>query len=96
MVFLSGNTASSPGFQEQLAEVRRKIENGLRKAETPWSKIVQVSAFVSIGLDQNSARQQIAAHLGGLPYPFRATAVAGFSSPEKLVEIEVTADLNAS
>jgi enamine deaminase RidA (YjgF/YER057c/UK114 family) len=96
MVFLSGNTDSSAGFAQQLRAIRTKIENGMRRADAPWDKIVQVSAFVSLAEDQAGARRKIAALMGGLRCPLLTSAVAGFSSPEKLVEIEVTVDLKTS
>jgi enamine deaminase RidA (YjgF/YER057c/UK114 family) len=93
MVFLSGNTDSGPGFDNQLTRIRNKIDASLRKAGAPWSSVVHVSAFMSETLDQDSARKQIKDRFPELSCPFAVTSVTGFSAPEKLVEIEVTADL---
>lgn len=94
MVFLSGNTDSSPAFADQLTRIRAKIEASLRKAAAPWSKVVQVAAFVSDTLDQDDARKQVRALFPEVSCAFETTSVAGFSAAEKLIEIEVTAELS--
>jgi enamine deaminase RidA (YjgF/YER057c/UK114 family) len=93
MVFLSGNTDSAPTFDNQLTRIGTKIDASLRKAGAPWSSVVQVSAFMSETLDQDSARKQIKGRFPELSCRFEVTSVAGFSAAEKLVEIEVTADM---
>jgi len=94
MVFLSGNTDQSPTFAEQLRTIRGKIEDGLRNAGASRDQMMQVCVFLSTSLDPRTARGQIAAEFGELSCPLEVTSVSGFSAPEKLVEIEVTADLN--
>jgi enamine deaminase RidA (YjgF/YER057c/UK114 family) len=93
MVFLSGNTDESPAFADQLRTIRHKIEEGLRNAQARQSQIVQVSAFLSASLP-HSAREHIDAEFGKPGRALQITTVSGFSAPAKLVEIEVTADLN--
>ena len=93
MVFLSGNTSTAPGFDTQLTRIRSQIQGSLGKAGATWGSVVHVSAFVSETLEQDSARRQIGERFSELACPLEVTRVAGFSAPEKLLEIEVTADL---
>ncbi|HEY7385128.1 MAG TPA: Rid family hydrolase [Beijerinckiaceae bacterium] len=93
MVFLSGNTSTAPGFDTQLARIHDQIHASLGKAGATWSSVVHVSAFVSGTLDQDGTRRQIRDRFPKLACPFEVASVGGFSAPEKLVEIEVTADL---
>ena len=93
MVFLSGNTSTAPGLGTQLTRIGGQIHASLGKARATWGSVVHVSAFVSETLDQDGARRQIRERFPELACPFEMTSVAGFSAPEKLVEIEVTADL---
>ncbi|HEX2726957.1 MAG TPA: RidA family protein [Beijerinckiaceae bacterium] len=93
MVFLSGNTSTAPGFDTQLTRIQSQIHTSLGKTGGTWSRVVHVSAFVSETLDQDGARRQIRERFPELACPLEMTSVAGFSAPEKLVEIEVTADL---
>ena len=93
MVFLSGNTDTTPSFDSQLVQVRSKIHASLRKTGATWGSVMHLSAFVSEALDQDGARGQIKDCFPELSCPFDVATVTGFSAPEKLVEIEVTADL---
>jgi enamine deaminase RidA (YjgF/YER057c/UK114 family) len=94
MIVLSGNTSTAPRFATQLSRIRNQIHASLGKTGATWSSIVHLSAFLSETLDQASARRQIRDRFPDLLCPFEATCVAGFSAPEKLVEIEVTANLS--
>jgi len=87
-VFLSGNTDVSATFDEQLEVILSKISRSLEVAGTAWAKIVKVDAYVAQSIDLASAWSEISARF---PCPVAMTSVEGYSAPEKLVEIEVTA-----
>jgi enamine deaminase RidA (YjgF/YER057c/UK114 family) len=93
MLFLSGNTDGSPNYQGQIATIRNKIGDVLSGAGSNWQRLALITVFVSKQLDPHVARSAIAAHFSGAPCPLVVSAVDGFSSPEKLVEVEVTASL---
>jgi enamine deaminase RidA (YjgF/YER057c/UK114 family) len=91
MVLLSGNTDTSPKFEDQLVKIRGKIELGLQRSGTQWKHVSLVSAFVSKTVDAMHARKAIAEAFPEMSCPLVLTSVDGFSSPGKLIEIEVNA-----
>lgn len=93
MVFLSGNTDISPAFADQVARIGGKIERALGQAGAAVPQVVALSAFVAKSVDPAAARAAIAQRLPGLACPIEIASVAGFSAPEKLIEIETAADL---
>jgi enamine deaminase RidA (YjgF/YER057c/UK114 family) len=93
MLFLSGNTDVSPDYATQLATIVDKIGNVLAKAGGSWRKAVAITVYISKRLNPAMARPAIDAHLREVTCPFVMSTVDGFSTPEKLVEIEVTAAL---
>lgn len=93
MVALSGNTDVSPAFADQIERIGDKIDRTLDKAGAAWSQVVTLSAFVAKSIDPAVARAAIAARFPRLTCPIDISSVVGFSAPEKLIEIETTADL---
>jgi hypothetical protein len=93
MLFLSGNTDSSLDYQGQIATIRNKIRDVLSRAGSNWQRSALISVFVSKQIDPQIARSAIAAHFGDAPCPLVVSSVDGFSSQEKLIEVEVTASL---
>jgi enamine deaminase RidA (YjgF/YER057c/UK114 family) len=94
MVFLSGNTDISPAFADQIARIGDKIDRTLAKTGATWPQVVTLSAFLAKSVDPATARAAIARRFPGLACPIEINGVVGFSAPEKLIEIETTADLN--
>jgi enamine deaminase RidA (YjgF/YER057c/UK114 family) len=88
LVFLSGNTDIAATFETQLANICAKIETSLNAAQAQHQDIRQVNAYVSQTVQPALA---LAAIEKCFPCPVELTSVAGYSAPEKLVEIEVTA-----
>ncbi len=88
IVFLSGNTDVSPGFEAQLERICANIETSLAAARAQWRGIARADAYVSNAVDQ---RRAFAGMRAKFPCPVSVTPVSGFSAPEKLIEIEVTA-----
>lgn len=93
MVALSGNTDISPAFADQIKRIGDKIDLTLDKAGAAWPQVVTLSAFVAKSIDPAVARAAIAARFPRLACPIEISSVVGFSAPEKLIEIETTADL---
>lgn len=88
LVFLSGNTDVSATFADQLNRICLNIATALASAGTQLEKITHVDAYIATRLDWTQARHAIGARF---PVPVEITTVEGFSAPEKLIEIEVTA-----
>lgn len=91
LVFLSGNTDTAPRFEDQLAAIYAKIMRSLGEAGCHWPDVVGATAFVAKSLDGPAARAALYKRFPDVAAPWTITTVAGFSAPEKLVEIEVTA-----
>jgi hypothetical protein len=47
MVFLSGNTDTSPKLGDQLVKIRAKIKIALQSSSAQWRQVSLVSAFLS-------------------------------------------------
>lgn len=93
VVFLSGVTAVVPGLDRQLAEIVPRIGESLADAGASWHHVVEVCCFLHRGEEPADLRRLFQA-LVKAPVPrFEIGFVDGFSSPGKLVEIEVTAKL---
>lgn len=93
VVYVSGCTDVSDGFSTQLANVRSYIARNLKAAGAEWSDVIGVSAYVSRKIDANEAWRSLNALFPELQGPISLSAVDGYSAPEKLIEIEVTAKL---
>jgi enamine deaminase RidA (YjgF/YER057c/UK114 family) len=93
MVFLSGNTDTSPKLEDQLVKIRDKIKIALQSSSAQWRQVSLVSAFLSKTMNTLEAQRAIAATFPELSCPVTITSVDGFSSPGKLIEIEVTASI---
>ena len=92
VVFLSGVTSETGNLDEQVAEILPRISGSLGDAQTAWGRAVRVSSFLH--------RSQSLDRLKGLLAPLVPSSVPrqygfadGYSTPGKLVEIEVTAQL---
>lgn len=87
-VFVSGNTDTSATYQTQIDRICANIAKSLAVARTDWSQIVKADAYVLRSLDLPRVYRDLAARF---PCAISVTSVEGYSAPEKLVEIEVTA-----
>ena len=90
-VFLSGVTAVLPTLAEQLADILPRIEGSLTDAGSSWDQAVKASFFLHRSEKVESLRtlfeEAVKARLPETEYAF----VDGYSTPGKLIEIEVTA-----
>jgi enamine deaminase RidA (YjgF/YER057c/UK114 family) len=93
LVILSGNTDVSDTFEAQLDVIRGKVDSSLKAAGSNLGKAVAMSAFMSRKVDFAKGRKQVMDKFAEAKCPIVFTTVEGYSSPEKLIEIEVTAKL---
>ncbi len=91
VVFLSGVTAVLPTLEEQVADIIPRISESLEDAGTGWDRVARVSCLLhrSQTIAQLRAIWPTTAHAPNarIDYGF----ADGYSSPGKLIEIEVTA-----
>jgi enamine deaminase RidA (YjgF/YER057c/UK114 family) len=92
IVFLSGNTDVSETFDQQLENICANISKSLKVADVTGEDIVQIDAYVAARLGVAYVYKQI---VKCFPCAISITTVEGYSAPEKLVEIEVTASRNS-
>ena len=93
MVYVSGCTDESEGFDAQIANVRSYIARNLEAAGAGWSNVVGVSAHVSRKIDAGEAWRKLNGLFPDLHGPLSLSPVDGYSAPAKLIEIEATAKL---
>jgi enamine deaminase RidA (YjgF/YER057c/UK114 family) len=95
VVALSGVTAVLPTLDEQMADILPRITDSLSHAGVGWEDVVQVSFLMhrSQSLDHLKGlfTDAVDASIPRLEYGL----VDGYSSPGKLVEVEVTAQRGA-
>jgi enamine deaminase RidA (YjgF/YER057c/UK114 family) len=91
MVFLSGNTDTASDYEPQLANIRRNIDASLAAAGTGWDKVREFSVHVSKTLGTGRVTRGLAAHFPEAFNLATISSVEGYSTPAKLVEIEVAA-----
>lgn len=91
LVYVSGCTDVSDGFDAQLRNVRSYIARNLEAAGLGLADVIGVSAHVSRTISADGAWRDVATLFSGLTGPLSMTQVDGYSAPEKLIEIEATA-----
>lgn len=94
VIFLSGNTDVAAGFQVQLARIMAAIDSSLAEAGAAREDVVSVGAYVARAVDPQEAWASVRTQ-----FPKRIalslSQVDGYSAPEKLVELEATAQVRA-
>lgn len=93
MVYVSGCTDTSEGFEAQLRNIRSNIARNLEAAGAAWSNVISVSAHVSRAVDSGSAWLRLTGMFSHLEGGVSLSQVDGYSAPEKLIEIETAAKL---
>lgn len=93
LLVLSGDTDRSPGLEQQMASIRAKLDRSLAEGGGRWEQVHSVSVFLARRLPAGAGRAAFAAHFPSLGCPVAFSVVDGYSNAEKLVEVEVTADL---
>lgn len=91
VVYLSGVTSEIPGLREQLDDILPRIQGSLTDAGSSWENVVKVSFYLHRSQKHESLKEMfeetIKINIPQVEYSF----VDGYSSPGKLIEIEVTA-----
>jgi 2-iminobutanoate/2-iminopropanoate deaminase len=94
VVFLAGQTGNIPGkqltFREQFNNAMEKISKILEASGSSLDRILKVSVFLSKPEFFQEMNDLFGKHFGKDP-PVRTTIVTNFTSPEVLVELDVTA-----
>jgi len=91
MVYLSGMTDTAPGFDAQLERIATKVGDGLTGAGAGWGRVVGVRAYAHRSVSMSRAWSAVTGIYPGFGGPLTLTPVAGFTTPEKRIEIETTA-----
>lgn len=95
LLVLSGNTSQLPTLEQQVTQdILPRITSYLAEGGSSWKQVVNVSCY----LHESQKPEELRTHFRTLadPFPvrFEIYFVEGFSSPGKLVEVEVTAQRN--
>lgn len=93
LLVLSGNTDRSDTLEQQMTTIRAKIDASLAAGGGSWEQVVSISAYLARRLPPGAGRTALARHFPVERCPLVVSTVDGYTNPEKLVEIEVTADL---
>jgi enamine deaminase RidA (YjgF/YER057c/UK114 family) len=92
VVVLSGVTWEHDDLEAQLGNILPRIGGSLHDAGSSWRKVALMSCFLHRGQSPADLMSRLSKHLGGdLPENRECSLVDGYSSPGKLIEIEVTA-----
>jgi enamine deaminase RidA (YjgF/YER057c/UK114 family) len=91
MVYVSGCTDTSEGFDAQIAKVRTYIARNLEAAGAKWTDVIGVSAHVSRKIHFADAWRKLDELFPQIAGTMNLSPVDGYSAPEKLIEIEATA-----
>ncbi len=83
------------GFVRQAEVVLNDIEKVLTAAGSAWDRVLRVQCFLADASDF-PAWNRIWCELFAAPRPARTTVVAGFTVPGMLIELEVTAGIEAA
>lgn len=94
LVVLSGVTWEHDDLEAQLGIILPRIGESLEDAGTSWRNAVRMSCFLHRSQSPVDLIARLRRQLGNdLPESRECTLVDGYSSPGKLIEIEVTATL---
>jgi enamine deaminase RidA (YjgF/YER057c/UK114 family) len=93
LLVLSGDTDRSPGLERQMASIRAKLDATLEAGGGRWEQAISIAVYLSRQLPDGAGRRAFEACFPFTHCTRTFTHVDGYSNPEKLVEIEVTADL---
>jgi len=93
VVVLSGVTAVLPTLEEQISDILPRIEGSLKDAGCSWRQVAQTSFLLhrsqNFGTLEAIFKKHVNANIPQMEY----FHVDGYSSPGKLIEIEVTATI---
>ena len=94
VVVLSGVTFDQGSLEDQLENILPRIGGSLADAGTSWRKAVRMSCFLHRSQRVEDLQGLLEKKLGrDVPGAAEYALVDGYSTPGKLIEIEVTATL---
>jgi len=91
LVHLSGVTSVLGTLPEQAGEILPKLEGSLTAAGSSWAQATKVSFYVQRDASVDEMNALFAASVSAPNAELDFVVVDGYSAPDKLVEIEVTA-----
>ena len=91
LVHLSGVTSVLATLPAQVAEILPKLEGSLTAAGSSWAQATKVSFYVQRDASVDEMKALFAASVTAPNAELDFQVVDGYSAPDKLVEIEVTA-----
>jgi enamine deaminase RidA (YjgF/YER057c/UK114 family) len=91
VAFLSGVTSTLPALENQVAEILSRISGSLADAGTSWEKVVKVSFFLHRSQKLEALKESFGKVVRAASAQTEYALVDGYSTPGKLIEIEVTA-----
>ena len=91
VVVLSGVTSTLPTLQEQVTEIQRAVEGSLEMAGVGWQQVVKISSHLHRSQSLGDLRALLIPMTDGGSAELDFGFVDGYSTPGKLVEVEVTA-----
>lgn len=95
LLVLSGNTSQLPTLEQQVTrDILPRITSYLAEAGSSWKQVVNVSCYMHESQQPEELRAHFRTMADPFPVRFEIYFVEGFSSPGKLVEVEVTAERN--
>jgi enamine deaminase RidA (YjgF/YER057c/UK114 family) len=90
-VALSGVTAVLPNLEEQFADIVPRIAGSLKDAGSSWEKAERVSFYLHRSQTVERVKELFSRQVKVLIPQVEYVLVDGYSAPDKLCEIEVTA-----
>jgi len=93
VVFLSGVTAGSSAFADQVVEILSAISGSLTDARTSWNKVVGVSFFLHRSQRLENLKELFQKTINNEIPQMEYLFVDGYAREGRLLEIEVTATL---
>ena len=95
LLVLSGNTSELPTLKEQVTQdILPRVDTYLKEGGSSWKQVVNVSCYMHESQKPEELRAHFKTIANPFPVRFEIFFVEGFSSPGKLVEVEVTAQRN--
>jgi enamine deaminase RidA (YjgF/YER057c/UK114 family) len=93
VLVLSGVTSVLPTLDQQVVEILGNIESSLQHAGATWENAVKISSTLERNQSLAELRDLLKSALDGCQADVEFDFADGYSTPGKLVEIEVTAQL---
>jgi len=91
IVILSGVTSELPDLGDQMANIFPRIQGSLTDAGTSWDHVIKVSFYLHQSQKLESLKELFQATVKAVIPQLEYSFVDGYSSPGKLIEVEVTA-----